>query len=139
MAEYTVTEIRSSRPWPSESDCKVIYYDFKVEGEEKLINTGRKPSNPLTPGTKLTGTMEPGDRGGLKFVRAPANNGFGGGGPRGRDPKESAQIVQQHSQRMALDYARLQHERGRLPDDFSLDQILVIAAKFAADAKAAQP
>lgn len=135
MGEYTVTEIRSARPWPSQEDCKVIYYDFLIDGEEKLVNTGRKPGNPLTVGTKLTGSLEAGDRGGLKFVRAQNN----GGGGRARDPKESAVIVQQHSQAQALRWAELQHARGQLDPSVDLKAVLKIAAIFAADAKAATP
>lgn len=138
MPSYTVTEIVTTRPWTpaGESEPKTIYYDVKVEGEDRAVNVGRKPGNPLTVGDVLEGTIGPDDRGGLKFTRA--NGGFKGGG-RPRDPKESAVIVQQHSQAQALRYAELQQARGKLPDDFNLEQVLVIAAKFAADAKAATP
>jgi hypothetical protein len=144
MATYTVTEIRNQRPWPSQEDLQVVYYDFLVEGEERIVNVGRKPTNPLTVGTVLEGTLEAagGARGGLKFVKS--QNGFGGGGGGGggrggKSPEESARITQMHSQDMALRYAELQHTRGALPETFNLEQLLVIAGKFTADAKAAKP
>lgn len=139
MPSYTVKEIRSSRPWPSQEDLKVVYYDFTIEGQDGLVNIGRKPTNPLTPGTVLEGTLDSDGRGGWKFVKAQNGFGGGGGGGRGRDPKESAQIVQQHSQAQALRYCELQQARGKLPDDFTIEHVLLLAAKFAADAKAATP
>ena len=139
MPTFTVKEIVSARPWSKDGgEPTVIYYDFNVEEVPDRINVGRKPSNPLTVGMKLEGILEDDQRGNGKKLKTSFGGG-GGGGPRPRDPKESAQIIQQHSQAQALRYAELQHARGKLPDDFNLEQILLIAAKFAADAKAATP
>lgn len=137
MPTFTVKEIINARPWSKDGgEPTVVYYDFNAEEVPDRINVGRKPSNPLTVGMKLEGTLEDDQRGNGKRLKVAFG---GGGGGRGRDPKESAQIIQQHSQRMALDWARLQFDRGKLPDDATLEHVLLIAAKFAADAKAAQP
>lgn len=136
MPTYTVREIRSARNWPSDEDTKVVYYDFLVDGEDRLVNVGRKPGNPLTVGTVLEGTMEAGDRGALKFKKA--QNGFGGG-PRPRDPQEGARIIRQHSQEMALLYAALRAEKELLPDPFTLADLKKVIDWFEADAKAATP
>jgi len=111
MAEYTVTEILHARPWPiGEDPPKVIYYDFKVDGEERQVNIGRKPGNALTVGMKLEGHLEPGDRGGLKFKAA---NGFAGsGGPRGKSPEERKSIAMQASQKVGVDVVRIAVDAG---------------------------
>lgn len=120
MPSYTVREIINQRPWSKDGgEPTVIYYDFLVEGEERRINTGRKPGNPLTVGTVLEGTLEHDSRGnGLKFVRAQSGSGGFGGGGRGKSPEERKSIQMQHAQKCAVDALRLAAEFGdyRPPD-----------------------
>lgn len=136
MATFTVKEILRTRPWPSADEPQTIYYDFLTEEDQRQINIGRKPNNPLTVGTKLEGTLEKDQRGnGMKFVRAQ----MGGGGGRPRDPRESARIMRQHSQEMALRYAAIRATQGLLPNEFAFDDLRKIINWFDTDAKAATP
>lgn len=109
MPSYTVTEILSSRPWPSSEETKVIYYDVKVDGQDQTVNLGRKPTNPLAVGAVLDGTLERGDRGGLRFVRAQSQNGGGRGG---KPVEERRSIAMQASQKVAVDVVRIAVDAG---------------------------
>ena len=139
MPTFTVKSAQHRRAVTNQhGDFQVIGLTLvNGDGEPKGVEWFTKATTPIPEeGATLEGTIENGQYGPVFKKAKPA---FNGGGGRGRDPKESAQIVQQHSQEMALLYARLQFDRGALPDNFNLEQLLVIAAKFAADAKEAQP
>lgn len=81
-----------------------------------------------TPGSTLDGTVEQSDYG-PKFKKA---GGFGGG-PRQRDPRESAQIQRQHSQEMALRYAALRADKEMLPEPFTLADLRKVIDWFEQD------
>lgn len=51
------------------------------------------------PGTRIAGKLEPSQYG-MKFRKD--SQSFGGGGQRGRSPEDTASIVRQHSQHMAV-------------------------------------
>lgn len=85
-----------------------------------------------TVGSTLEGTIEPSDYG-PKFKKAGGFTGGGGGGPRQRDPRESAQIQRQHSQEMALRYAAIRAEKEMLPEPFKLEDLRAVIDWFEKD------
>lgn len=86
------------------------------------------------PGAQLDGTVEDGPYG-KKFKKAFAPAGGGGFG-RPRDPKDTAAIVRQHSQHMALLYAQAKAQAGGLPVDFTVEQLRKIIDWFDDDVRA---
>lgn len=113
-------------------------YKVDLAGPEGLhagVELFQKAASPAPRvGQTLDGQIEQGKYG-PKFKKTPKP--FGAGGVRVRDPRESAMIVRQHSQDMALQYAAIRQQQGQLPADFSLQQLGVIADWFDADAKRA--
>lgn len=142
MPAFEITLVSDKiRPWDSTKGGPMKSYRIQVKDEQGNITDNvewaRKADSPAPAvGQKIEGTLDTSGEYGPKFKATPTSS-FGGRG--GRSPQERAEIIQQHSHKVALEYARLQNDRGKLPDDFNLDQILVIAGKFAADAKAAKP
>jgi hypothetical protein len=145
MPVYEIAAVGNTvRDWESTKGGPMKSYRVELKDAANILTSNvewarKATSPPPTIGQKVDGTIDTSGEYGPKFKSTPSSGFSGGGGPRPRDPKESAQIIQQHSQRMALDYARLQHDRGALPDNFALEQVLIIAGKFADDAKAATP
>lgn len=141
MPAYTVLEVDPNvRDWQSQAGGPMKAYRIKLrdpEGKEiPLVEWSRKTNSPApTVGETVEGTLESTSFG-TKFKKA-QTNGFGGGRP--RDPKESARIIRQHSQQMALLYAGLRAEKELLPDPFSLADLKKVIDWFDADAKAALP
>lgn len=89
-----------------------------------------KGTTPLPqPGSQLEGELHPSQYG-LKFKKTPV-----GGPPRagGRSPEETRQIVRQHSQMVALQYATLRHAQGKL-QDFTWNDFKKIIDAFDRDA-----
>jgi hypothetical protein len=132
VPSFKVAEIVGKRPWPNEEDTKVIYFNFRAEGVERVCNIGRKPGNELKVGDVLEATSEDDGRGGLKLKVQ--NNFAGGGGPRPEDPKRSARILRQHSQQMAIEWVALALSRGKLPEDFTLAKLWALVDAFDKDA-----
>lgn len=143
MTAFTVTAIEAEANTWQNDHGEFRTYRLKLEGQDKVAHLNQKAATPAPAvGAVLDLDLTPHPRfaDAWKAKKVQAANGFGGGGGgRGRSPEESARIVQQHSQEMALRYAELQHACGKLPDNFTLEQILVIASKFAADAMGAKP
>ena len=112
MPTFTVTEIVAAKPWTpaGETEPKKIYYDVKIEGQERPVQVGRNPGNPLTAGAVLEGTIGPDDRGGQKFTLS--NNGFKGGGRGGKSIEERRGIAMQASHKVAVDVVRIAVDAG---------------------------
>lgn len=116
MPTYEIVNVQSLvRDWESTKGGPMKSYriDLKDEaGESKSsVEWARKATSPPpTVGEKLDGTIEHTDFG-LKIKVSPSG-GFGGGGPRPRDPKESRRIAIQHGQKCAVDILRLAHDVG---------------------------
>ena len=96
-------------------------------GEPKAAEWFTKATTPLPQaGSTLEGDLTKDPNYGWKFKRAQQN----GGGFRGRSPQETAQIAHMHAQKCALAYAQLRQTQGQLPENFSLDDLFVIARAF---------
>jgi hypothetical protein len=72
-----------------------------------------------------------------KFRKEQQQGGGGGGGWKGSDPKEHAEIRMEWAIREALVYTRLRMDQGKLPEAFTLDDVLKIADKLAEHVMAA--
>ena len=133
---YTIETVVGRREWTGQYGPNVSY-DLRLTGVSDVVELTRKPEKPAPQvGETLTGTLEDGYQGKKKF-KVERQGGFGGGG--GRSPEESARITRQHSQEMALRYAAIRAQQGKLPDTFSLADLKIITDKFDEDAKGAQP
>lgn len=129
------------REWSSERGGPMKSYRVGLRDEQGQstpnVEWARKATSPPpVAGQKIEGTLDTSGQYGPKFKATPSSS-FGGG--RGRDPKESAQIVRQHSQEMALMYAALRVDKELLPEPFKLSDLKAVINWFEADAKAATP
>lgn len=146
MPGYTVIEVDPNvREWESQAGGPMKAYRMKLrdaEGKEiPLVEWSRKPtSQPPTVGESLEGTLETTSFG-TKFKKALAQNGFGGGAPRGRDPKESKRIAVQASHKVAVDILRLAAEVGTYekPENVAaiVSQVKTITASLVAQVEEA--
>lgn len=115
-------------------------YTVKVEGDETAYEISRKAdSGAPNVGQKIE-VESVTDMSGGKYppkIKLAYSKGGGGGG--GMTPQREAQIIRQHSQGMAIEWAALAHTRGTLPDGFKLADLTQIIDWFDADAKGAKP
>jgi hypothetical protein len=137
VPSFKVQEIVGQRPWPNAEDTKVIYFNFRAEGIEKVCNIGRKPGNELKVGDVLEASAEEDDRGGLKLKVQNNFSGGGGGGPKQTHPTDAKRMGRAHAQEMALRYCLIQQQRGKLPPDFSINDLKKIIEWFEKDVEAA--
>ena len=139
MSAYTVTQLVDTKTWEGQHG-PMVTYSLDVSdpsGKATRVQMNQKPTSPAPAvGQIIEGTLEPNGSFPMKLKKAPPAFG-GGGGSRPMDPKVQAQIIRQHSQGCALKYAALRHAQGKLPDDFSLEDLWKIAEAFDRDAKAA--
>lgn len=140
---FKVSAVHGSREWTGKYGPNVDY-TIELEGLAGRHTLTQKPTTPApTVGEELFGHAEDGgafpsgDPKPPKFVKAKKDGGGFNSAPRPEDPKRAARILRQHSQDMALQYAVLRHQQGKLPDNFTLEDLLKIADKFDADAEAA--
>lgn len=102
----TVTMLESQRDVDLKD--KGWFTSYKVTVNDGSTETAgaelfqRKDSVPPKVGDVIDGTLEPGKYG--PKIRKNAKPGGFGGGPRQRDPKETAAIQRQHSQSVAVEY-----------------------------------
>jgi hypothetical protein len=135
---FTVTGIQKVEDKPAEGEYraqKVISFGLQEAGKEPLNARWWTVPDANVPavGSQIEGTLEQKPYG-WKFKKASAG-GFGGGG-RGRSPEETKAIVRQHSQEMALRYAAIRAQQGKLPEDFKLTDLATIINWFVKDAAA---
>lgn len=142
MPDYKVITAEKTKDHPDASygPMQTISLTLDVDGQIKGAEWYAKATTPIPQaGTFISGTLENDPKWGLKFKKAPAGGGFGSGGGGGgkNDPKTQAMISRQNSQSQALRYAELRHQQGKLPADFSLDDLAKVIEWFNADVRAA--
>jgi hypothetical protein len=114
MPTYTVIEVSPEvRDWQSAQGGPMKAYRMLLRDQTgqdiPQVEWSRKPnSSPPVVGEVLDGTLEQTSFG-PKFKKAQAMNG---GGPRGRDPRDSKRIAVQASHKVAVDILRLAAEVG---------------------------
>lgn len=132
LPDFTVTKLHGQgNPW-STKDGKgpFIPHRFEVEGTEGMVEWSRKEGSPgPSVGEVLSGDLSQ-TQYGWKFKKAQSN----GGGFAGKSPEQQRSIVRQHSAEMALRYAAIRAGQGKLPDDFSLEQLRPVIDWFVRDA-----
>lgn len=103
MAEYTVlSAVHKKAVDGRNGPMQVINLRLSDGTNEHDAEWFTKASTDVPlPNARLEGTLEPTDYG-LKFKKAFSGGGGGGFGGRPRDPKDTAAIVRQHSQHMAV-------------------------------------
>jgi hypothetical protein len=138
MPTYTVKQAFGPQEWQSQHG-PMHSYSLQLEGVDQQAEINVKPTSPAPqPGQSLELVLEPHPRfeGRLKAKRVQQQQGRPGGG---RSPEENARIVRQHSQSTAINYARLMHERGVLPETFKLGDLEKLVGWFYDDAMQAKP
>lgn len=135
---HTITVVSQPREWESKYG-QMKSYTVKVEGDEGTYELSRKATSPApTVGQRIdVAEVQPSPNGNYppKLKLAQANRSGGGG----RSPEESARIMRQHSQEMALRYAVAKAGPSGLSEDFKLENLLPLIEWFDKDAKAAKP
>lgn len=121
MSEFTVIEVL---PEKREFDTRygpMVAHKVKIEGEQGsgLVEIKQKPETPPpTMGQTLQGEImqKPGFTPEFKKDKPAYSGQSNGGGSRPRDPKETAAIVRQHSQHMAILWAAVLQKEGLQPN-----------------------
>lgn len=134
MSTFTVASAAKKKDVPGQhGPMQVIALTLDDgTGEPKAAEWFTKATTPLPQaGSTLEGELTKDPQFGWKFKRAQNQNGAGF---RQRDPRETAQIVRQHSQRMALMYVHAKAVVGALPADFKPSDLLPIVQFFFDDA-----
>lgn len=105
-ATYTIRKVHDNpRSWQSKQGGPMVSYKVDLDGpngRDGVEWSRREGSAMPVVGQRVEGEIEQGNYGPKLKVARPAGTGFGGGGFRPRDPKETAAIQRQHSQEMAL-------------------------------------
>jgi hypothetical protein len=149
VSAYRVSRVLGADPFQSKYGEKINYkIELEGEGQVELV---RNPSSPAPqPGDVLRGHIEGtgwGRRLKLEYNRqdgAPSTSAPSAAPRSGdsgrqwtRDPSERRAITRAHAQQMALRYAAIQAERGKLPDSFSLEQLWAVVDAFEQDVRKA--
>lgn len=141
MPQYTITAVSPNvRDWDAKQGGPMKSYRVHLKDAQGTVVQNvewsrRASSPPPEVGQTVEGELEDKGQYGLKLR---VTQRGGGGGSRGRDPKERAEIRRQHAQTTALRWAELQHARGRLPDEFGTADLMRLVDHFYADSGAAQ-
>lgn len=119
MPEFTVLHASHKRDLPAKGDYKpsqviaLTLTDGTVQHEAEWITATTTDVPPVN--TRLSGTIEPSQYG-LRFKKdRPAF--AGGSGFKPRDPKDTASIIRQHSEHMAVLLLQVKATAGVLADD----------------------
>lgn len=131
MPQYTVTAVADqTRPWGNDMVSYRVTLRNGQGAELGNVDVSRKNTQPAPkPGDVLDGEVDTSGQYGPKFKAARR----GGGGFRGRDPKERAEIRRQHAQTTALRWVELQHARGQLPEQFGTSELMRLVDHFYTD------
>lgn len=136
----TVTAIESQRDKTIPGKGDFISYRLTVtDGTTETQNVElfqKKDSVPPEVGKTYENWSVESSQYGPKIKKEPRTGGFGA---RPRDPKESARIVRQHSQEMAIRWTALAHARGLLPEEFKLPDLEQIVDWFQRDVEKEAP
>lgn len=120
MPTYTVERVQGPREWTSQQGGGTFHsYTLTLQGVDKPAELNQKPeTQPPQAGQTLELDLQPHPRFEDR-LKAKKVQQFKGGGGRGRDPQERAEIRRQNAQAQALKYAEIQAARGKLPDDWN--------------------
>jgi hypothetical protein len=118
MPEFTVAAASQKKTLDGKNGpMQVIALSLTDGGATHQAEWFTKASTPLpAEGSRIEGTLEPSDYG-LKFKKAFNGGAGGGGGFRPRDPKDTASIIRQHSQHMAVTLLVAKATAGKLTED----------------------
>jgi hypothetical protein len=142
MPAYVIEQVGETWEWTGQYGTNRSYkLNLKGSGPDGTVLAGvelaQKPDTPApTIGQTLNGTIDTTGRY-PKFRKEQQQGGGGGGGWKGSDPKEHAEIRMEWAIREALVYTRLRMDQGKLPEAFTLDDVLKIADKLAEHVMAA--
>lgn len=135
---HTLTVVSQPREWESKFG-PMKSYTVKVEGDDGSYEISRKASTQApTVGQKIEVAEVTADPNGKYPPKLKMAYAGGGGGKGGKSPEEQARITRMAAQKAAIEWARLTHERGKLPDDFTIDNLTPIVDWFVADANGAK-
>lgn len=117
MPAYTIASVDREKPWEGNYGPRIDYtctLRDQAGTEHKSVVVTQKPETAKpTVGQTLNGTIEPGNFG-PKFKKE-QQQGYGGG--RSRDPKETAAIHRQASQRTAVMFLQAKVTAGAVTAD----------------------
>ena len=136
---HKVATVSDPREWQSKRGDTFVSFMLTFDGDAGSYEISRKPTSPAPTVGQMMDIGEvvpPNGNFPPKIKLAQANGSRPGGG---RSPQETAQIVRQHSQEMALRYAAIKQSQGNLPAEFTPADLFKIAHLFDADAKGAKP
>jgi hypothetical protein len=133
MATFVIRGVEKKRQFDTQHGTFQAYA-LTLEAADKSLVTAELVQKPETAqpaiGASVEGTLEDGQYGKrFKKDRAP-------GAPGGRapvDPKRETRITHMHAQKCALSYAHLRQAQGKLPAEFGLQDLFIVAKKFRED------
>jgi hypothetical protein len=142
VAAHKVTAVDPNPPrqWSSQKGGPMLSYrvDLQRESDQFVIRNvewSKKQTSPApVVGETVDCTVDMEAQYGPKLKVNFQQGGFGGRGG-GMTPEREAQIIRQHSEHMALLYAGIRQQQGKLPEEFKLADLKTIIDWFDADAK----
>lgn len=138
MPMFKVTHVQEqTRPWESTKGGPMVSYRITLRDangdEHPNVEWARKASSaPPKVDEVLDGTLDTTGQYGPKFKSTPSASFGGGGGSRGKDPKERAEIRRQNAQAQALRYMEIKVGLG-LIKDFKPSELVPVIEFFYAD------
>ena len=133
MARFKLHGAEKGKTLPASGQrgpLQVWMYDLEdADGNRLKAEALKKPDNEPPIGEHIDGKVTDSDFG-PKFKADPPPRD----GRNGRSPEDRLSIVRQHSAEMALRYAAIRQAQGKLPDDFTLDDLRAIIDWFVEDA-----
>jgi|SRR6185437_8525040 hypothetical protein len=133
MATFTIWKVEKKKQFTTQHGTFQAY-SLTLEAEDKSHIVAELVQKPETAepvaGTEIKGTLQDGQYG-KKFKKEQQQFQERTGGQ--SDPKKETRITHMHAQKCALSYAHLRQAQGRLPDEFGLEDLFNIAARFRAD------
>lgn len=140
MPSFTINEVLGQEQF-STANGDFIAYRVKFSGDQGNgeAQHKRKASSPA-PNAGETIDAELVHKNGkveLKRIYQPGGQSNGGGKSSYDDPKTIARITRSHAQKVAVEYLKIAHNRGTLPEDFKLGDIGPIIDFFENDVRMA--
>lgn len=142
VSDFTIQEVLGEERFSIEGKGDFVAYTVSFDGEQgRGIAQHKRKANSPAPAAGETIDAEIVQKNGKTELKriwtgAPSN---GGGKNFQRDPKDTAQIVRQHSQHMAMLHVASMERRGKLPDSWDLEALRKVIDWYQADAEKAQP
>lgn len=136
---HTLELVSEPRTWESQYG-EMKSYTVKVAGDEGAYEISKKTTSPPpTVGQVIDVSEVIPPKAGTNFppkLKLANKGSFGGGGSRGPSPEDRRAMQRCHSQSVAVEYVKVAHERGTLPDGFKLDDLKPIIDWFDRDVDA---